>query len=184
MLTAIFTDDFSGGTFGNWTGATNMSIDGTDGVPSAPSARGVAVNQAAWAFRSLVATYTSACLSVRVNIAAQGTGVDIFRLRTATDGPIVKAYVNPSGTLFIRSDSAGTALSSGVNLGAGWHTVELCGTVGTNTTWTLYRDGSTVAGPWTISTGTVPIGRIQIGDNAAKTWTANFDDVALDDAPG
>ncbi len=95
----------------------------------------------------------------------------------------MKAYVNPSGTLFIRSDSAGTSLSSGVNLGAGWHTVELCGTVGTTPpgpcTGTERRRGALDA-----STGTTPIGRIQIGDNAAKTWTVNFDDVVLDQAPG
>jgi hypothetical protein len=33
-------------------------------------------------------------------------------------------------------------------------------------------------------TGTDPIGRVQVGDTAAKTWTANFDDVRLDTTPG
>ena len=33
---------------------------------------------------------------------------------------------------------------------------------------------------WAANTGTTPVGRIQIGDTAAKTWTANFDDVIVD----
>jgi hypothetical protein len=184
VLSAIFADDFSGGSFANWTGVTNLTIDAAAGSPTPPSARGAPTGQAAWAFRNLGATYTQACVSARVNLTAQSGGVDLFRLRTSTDGPIVRALVGGSGLLSIRSDAAGTTLASTVNLGTGWHIVELCGVVGTNTSWTLYRDGTSILGPWTVSTGTVPIGRIQIGDNAAKTWAAGFDDVVLDDHPG
>ena len=37
---------------------------------------------------------------------------------------------------------------------------------------------------WVANTGNDPIGRIQVGDTAAKTWTANYDDVRLDTTPG
>ena len=37
---------------------------------------------------------------------------------------------------------------------------------------------------WVANTGTSPVGRIQIGDSAAKTFTANFDDVVVDGFPG
>jgi hypothetical protein len=37
---------------------------------------------------------------------------------------------------------------------------------------------------WRIDTGVTPIGRIQIGDTAAKTFVAAFDDVVLDQSPG
>ena len=69
-------------------------------------------------------------------------------------------------------------------LGTGWHNVELCGTVGTDTTWNLYRDGTQIVTNWVANTGTTPVGRIQIGDTAAKTFTVNFDHVVLDTAPG
>ena len=69
-------------------------------------------------------------------------------------------------------------------LGTGWHNVELCGTVGTNTTWDLFRDGVEIVTDWVANTGTTAVGRIQIGDTAAKTFTANFDHVVLDEAPG
>ena len=65
-----------------------------------------------------------------------------------------------------------------------WHTIELCGTVGNASQWTLYLDGSAIVTNWTADTGTTPVGRIQIGDTAAKTWTVNFDDVRLDQQPG
>lgn len=115
-----------------------------------------------------------------MNLASQsGTGVDLFRLRTAGDGPIAKVFVSSSGTLYIRSDFSGVQKGSNVALGAGWHNVKLCGTVGSSGTWTLYRDGAVIVDAWSANTGTTPIGRIQVGDTAAKTWTANFDDVDL-----
>jgi hypothetical protein len=182
---AIFADDFSSGTFANWTGVTRLSIDGTQGSAAAPSARGNPVAQSAFAYRSLGATYQTACLSARVNASSLGgNAVDLLRLRTAADGPIARAYVNASGTLFLRADFSGAQRSSGVALGSGWHQLELCGTVGSAGAWDLYRDGVRIVSGWTANTGTTPVGRIQIGDTAAKTWTANFDDVAFDLAAG
>ena len=65
-------------------------------------------------------------------------------------------------------------------LGSGWHHLELCGTVGAAGAWDLYRDGVRIVNGWVANTGTTPIGRIQIGDTAAKTFTINWDDVVLD----
>ena len=69
-------------------------------------------------------------------------------------------------------------------IGTGWHNIELCGTVGSNTTWDLFRDGTEIVSDWVANTGTTPVGRIQIGDTAAKTFTINFDHVVLDEAAG
>jgi hypothetical protein len=43
----------------------------------------------------------------------------------------------------------------------------------------LSLNGSTIVGPWTANLGTTPIGRVQIGDTALFTWTANFDDIVV-----
>lgn len=177
---STFDDDFSSGNFSAWTGVTRLSIDQTQGSAAAPSAQGSPAGVSAWAYRNLGTTISSACLSENVNLASQsGTGVDLFRLRTAGDGPIAKVFVSSSGTLYIRSDFSGVQKGSNVALGAGWHNVKLCGTVGSSGTWTLYRDGAVIVDAWSANTGTTPIGRIQVGDTAAKTWTANFDDVDL-----
>jgi hypothetical protein len=122
---------------------------------------------------------------VNVNAASFGNNsVDLFRLRTVADGPIARVFANVSGVLWTRSDVSGAQFSSGVALGSGWHHLELCGTVGIAGAWDLYRDGVRIVNGWVANTGTTPIGRIQIGDTAAKTFTVNWDDVVLDTAPG
>jgi chitodextrinase len=181
---ALFADDFAGGDLSAWTSVTRITIDATQGSPAAPSARGNPTAQSAFASRTLTATSASACLSVNVNAAALTGSTDLFRLRTAGGGPIVKAYVTASGVLVVRSDVTGAQQGSGVAVGAGWHRVELCGTVGAAGAWDLYRDGVKVVDGWVADTGGDPIGRVQIGDTAAKTWTVNYDDVRLDTTPG
>lgn len=181
----IFSDDFSSGSFAGWTSVTRLTIDAGQGSPGPPSARGAPVAQSAFAYRNLGATHASACLSVMVNAASLGgTGVDLFRLRNAAGGPISKVFVHATGTLSVRSDFGASQINSGVALGTGWHEVELCGAVGTAGAWDLYRDGVKIVDAWIANTGPEPIGRVQIGDTAAKSWTINFDDVILDQAPG
>jgi hypothetical protein len=179
----IFQDDFSTGNMSRWTSATRVTVDTVNGSPAAPSARMQVTNQSASAYLNLTNTRTQACMSVNVNLAT-GTGIDLFRLRTATGGPIVKAFVGDNGTLRIRNDFGGSAINSGAQLGTGWHNVELCGTVGTNSSWEMYRDGVRIVNGWTADVGTTPIGRIQIGDTASKTFTMNVDDVVFDDVVG
>ncbi|MFN8234358.1 MAG: fibronectin type III domain-containing protein, partial [Actinomycetota bacterium] len=125
---AVFADGFASGSFVNWTSVTNLTIDATRGAPVAPSARGAPVGRPAFAYRDLGTGITSICVGVRVDLQAQqGTGVDLIRLRTASDGPVVKVFVNTSGILRIRSDFNGAQRSSGVVIGSGWHRIELCG---------------------------------------------------------
>jgi hypothetical protein len=181
---AIFDDDFSTGDLSRWTSATRITADATQGAAAPPSAQGNPTGQSAFATKDLGATLASGCLSVNVNRSTSTGSLDLFRLRTATGGPIVKVLVSSAGTLFIRSDFAAAQVSSGVALDTGWHNVELCGTPGSASTWDLYRDGVKIVDAWVANTGTDPIGRVQIGDTAAKTWTANFDDVRLDLIPG
>jgi arylsulfatase A-like enzyme len=187
----IFADDFSSGGFANWTGMTRLTIDNTTGGVAAPSARAQVTGQSAWAFKTLSPTRPSLCVSMNLNLASvTGTAVVLLRLRTASNGPVTRVFASPAGVdraaglLWVKSDVSGTQVSSGAILGTGWHSIELCGTVGTNSTWDLYRDGVKIVNAWPANTGTTPIGRIEIGDATAKTFTINFDDVLLDLAPG
>jgi chitodextrinase len=179
---AIFADDFATGDLSRWSSVTRLGADPTQGAAAPPSALASPTAQSAFAYRDLGAGYGSACVSLNVNVATQGT-LDLLRLRSATGGPIAKVYVNAAGTLLVRSDFAATQVSSGVALGTGWHNLELCGTTGAAGAWDLYRDGVRVVSGWVADTGPDPIGRVQIGDTAAKTWTANFDDVRVDLIP-
>ncbi|MEO8424460.1 MAG: hypothetical protein ABI595_11210, partial [Actinomycetota bacterium] len=175
----IFADDFSAGNLLAWTSFTRITIDNANGSPAAPSARASVTSQSAFAYRDLPSTTMTPCISLNVNLSA-GNGVDLLRLRTPAGGPIIKVVATAAGTLQLRSDFGGTTFNSGVALGTGWHSIELCGTVGSATTWNLYRDGVQIVTNWQADTGTTPVGRVQIGDTAAKTFTANFDNVRLD----
>jgi hypothetical protein len=184
-VTSLFADDFSSGNLSSWTSTARFSIDATTGSPSAPSARTSPVNQTSYAEKMLGTTVPDACLSFAVNVAARnGNAVVLARLRTASDGPVARVLVSTGGMLAIRSDVSGASITSTTALGTGWHRLELCGTVGTAGTWTLYRDGASVVSGWAANTGTAPIGGFNLGDTSAKTWTANFDDVVLDRTPG
>ncbi|MGE0141486.1 MAG: hypothetical protein AB7R77_27120 [Ilumatobacteraceae bacterium] len=178
----ITSDDFTSGNLASWVNVTRVTIDNTSGSPAAPSVRATASAQSAYAALNLAAPVNQVCFSTNVNVAS-GTDFDLFRLRTATNGAIVKAFL-AGGRLGIRSDFGSTSTTSGTQLGTGWHNVELCGTVGASSTWTLYRDGAVVINNWGANTGTVGVGRVQIGDTAAKTFTANYDHVVVDQAPG
>jgi hypothetical protein len=179
--TAIFADDFSAG-FTNWSGSTGLSIDSGQGGIAAPSARAQTNASPAWAFRTLGTTVPTACMSVNVNVASIGSPyVALLRLRTAANGNIVRVFMTGAGVLWIKSDVSGQQISSSTAIGSGWHNVELCGGSGT---WSLSRDGVEIVDSWAANTGTTPIGRVEIGDTLARTYTINFDDVVLDDHPG
>ncbi len=179
----IFREDFATGDFSSWTAVTRLTIDNGNGSPTSPSARAQVSGQSAFAYLTLGSTFSQVCMSANVDVAA-GSGMALFRLRTATNGRIIRVFVTSSGTLGIRSEVSGTQRNSGVALGSGWHNVEACGSVGTASTWDLYRDGVQVVSAWQADTGTTPVGRIMIGDNTARTMTVNFDHIVLDQTPG
>ncbi|HYZ12826.1 MAG TPA: metallophosphoesterase [Actinomycetota bacterium] len=176
----VFSDDFSSGTFSRWSDTSGLAIDHTSGGTAPPSARAQAAGTRAWAAKNLGSTHSSLCHSMRVNLSSIGANsVALARLRTAADGPVARVYVSASRVLWIRSDVSGAQLSSGRSLPAGWNTLELCAGVGSSGSVRLSLNGSTIAGPWTANLGTTPIGRVQIGDTALFTWTANFDDIVV-----
>lgn len=182
---AIFADDFSSGTLSGWTGTTRLTVDGTMGGAAPPSVRAQVSAQSAWGYKLLGSTYPTICMSARINATSLGSAaLVLLKLRTAANGAIARVSANASGQLLVRSDVSGTQRSSGVSVGSGWHLIELCGTVGTATTWSLYRDGIAIVNAWSANTGTVPVGRIDIGDSSAKTFTVNWDDVVVDQTPG
>ena len=181
----FWSDGFDSADFSAWTSTTRMSIDAGSGGNAAPSAIASPVAQSATASKTLGADFSSMCLSANVNVTNRGTAaLDLMRLRTAGNGNVGRVLLNASGVLQVKSDVSGTVKGSGSSLSAGWHSIEVCLTVGTAGTWDLYLDGNQVVTGWAVDTGTSPVGRIQIGDSAAKTFTASFDDVVVDGFPG
>ncbi len=184
VMAAVFADNFTGGLAG-WSTVTRISLDVANGSFSAPSAQGTPTAQSAYAYADLPTTLTTICVSANVNVTNRTTSLDLIRLRTAANGAVAKVYLNSQGQLVVRSDFAGTQQSSSVTLSTDWNRIELCGSdVASSGLWDLYLNGSTIVSGWAADTGTEAVGRIQIGDTAAKTWTANWDDVVVDQASG
>ena len=182
---AFFADDFSSGTLSSWDLATGMSIDAAIGGAAPPSARAAVTAQVAYLRENLASSTPSACMSMAVSMSAQGANaVNLMRLRTSTGGPIVRVFSSATRVLYLRSDVAGVQRSSGATLPAAWSSVELCGAVGATSTWDLYLNGVLVVNDWATNSGTVAIGRVEVGDTSARTFTMNVDDVVVDGAPG
>jgi alpha-tubulin suppressor-like RCC1 family protein len=181
----IFADDFSSGTFAMWTSVTRLTIDGTLGSPSPPSARVQVSGLSAYARTTIASTSGPICISERVNVQSRGANAVILgRLLTSSGSGIIRVTVNASGVLQLYSDVSGVTRSSGVALGTGWVSVEMCGSVGSGSVWDLYRNGVRIVNAWSANTGATPVGQVQIGDNTAKTVTMNLDDVVVDGAAG
>lgn len=174
----LFADGFDGG-FAQWSSVVRMELDAAQGTP-APSAFASVADASAFATAPLVAGTWSVCASVDV-LAPDLRSATLLRLRAAGGAPIIRVRVDANGFLLVRSDVSGLASPRTVPLGSGWHTIRLCGTIGSEGTWSLTRDGITVLEDWDANTGSAPAGVVQIGETARGTWTANFDGVLVED---
>lgn len=173
----IFRDTFSGG-LSAWT-VVNVTSDASQGGAAPPSARILAANAPGFVWRSLGAGFGSICVDVGFNLASiASTPVTLLKLRTATDAAIGGLQITSGRALQVRADVAGSTISTGVSLPAGWHTVSMCATTGASGSWTLSLDG-VPRGSWIANNGTGSIARLQLGDKGTKTVTLNIDDVVV-----
>lgn len=176
----LFADDFSGGSLAKWSGSVNVSIDATRGAVAPPSARVQVSGARGYAYALLTAQTTSVCMRASVNAQSLGgSNLTLLRLRTAANGPVARVFTGSTGVLYLRSDVTAAQRWSGVTLGTGWHTLEVCGEVGAAGAWTLSRDGVEIISDWVANTGTTAVGRVEIGDQNIRTATVNYDDVIV-----
>jgi hypothetical protein len=175
---ALIADGFTGGLSG-WT-VTNVTLDATrfPSTGAAPSARMAVSGVRGWARRALPSPVPGACMSFSVDVTSSTGSVALAKLRTAGNVQIGRVFLAPGRVLKVRADVTGQVFSSGLVLPTGWHRIELCGRVGTSGTLRLSLDGA-VRGSWTVNNGTTSIGAVQFGDDTAKTFTANVDDVTV-----
>jgi hypothetical protein len=173
----VFTDGFDGGLVA-WSTTVNVALDGSTGATAPPSLLTDSSGAAAYAARSLGATYPTLCLTEAVNVSSVGSTVVLMRLRTASNGPVGRLFMTSGRALYVKSDVSGQQVSAGASLPIGsWTIVKLCGTVGSAGPWNLYVNGMRVLGPWTTNNGTTQIGRVEIGSQSAGTFSMGIDDV-------
>ncbi|MBV9950690.1 MAG: hypothetical protein JO291_01970, partial [Acidimicrobiia bacterium] len=167
----------------SWTTQQGLTLDSGTGAPAgtAPSGLTNASTSKAYGRKDLGATYTALCETFSVRINNLTTTTVLSRFRTAANGAGVRVFVTSNGGLYIKSDVSGAQTYAGVRLVNGaWNDIELCATTGASGTITLQLNGTQVAQS---TTGLADsYGMVEIGDTVNNTWSANFDDLVVDDA--
>jgi hypothetical protein len=190
-IAPIFSDGFESGDLSSWTTVVGLHTESTDTSSGGYAAEGTATGtELAYAWETLPAPQTSLYYRIRFKIASMNaSSLYLERFRTGPGAAsLIGVYVSSTGKLGIRNDVTATSTTSTtttVTLGA-WHTLQVHVTVAdTSSQVETWLDGTQIpALTGTQALGVDPIGRIQLGENAAgKSYDVLFDDVAADTVP-
>lgn len=180
----LFTDGFESGTLSGWTVTGGVTIDGTAHAGSW-GVRATAANGVAWAYHGLGASVPEVYVRTWFRAASLASTATLLRVRTATGTSLYSVGLTKSGKLTTSSNTTGTTVNSTTGVATGsWHQVQIHARTGTAGQVDVWLDGVPVLDlSRTLSLGTAPIGRLQIGENATgRTFDVAFDDVTADTA--
>jgi hypothetical protein len=177
----VFADDFESGGLSNWTTVAGMVVQQQAVHAGAYAARASSTGAAAQSLVQLDQTASDLFYRTWFKVESQGSGSSVYLLkfRTATGASLVGVYVNSNGTLRYRNDVAGTTSSSSVVVTPGvWHELQVRLRTGAGRVETWLDGASIAALTKNEAVGSVPIGRLQLGDNSTgRTFSVAFDDV-------
>ena len=147
------------------------------------AAQGNTTNGNTYAKKTLPTNYTDGYGRIYFNLASYSSQVNLLRYRTSADVSIAYLFVNTSGKLGLRNDTAATTITSATSVGSGWHALEFHVVInGASSTTEVWLDGIKVNDlSITTNLGTTAIGRLQIGEvMTGRTYNVIFDDVIFD----
>jgi YD repeat-containing protein len=180
----VFRDDFETGDLSRWTVnaglAPESSLIDTGSFAARATSDGTA---GASASQTLDATVPELYYRARFQVVSRGaTSVSLVRLRTATNGAIASAFIASTGRIGVRNDVTGLTSTSSLAVTSGvWHEIQLHVIVSdTGPQVDVWLDGQP-AGTRTDSLGSLPIGRLELGDPAlGRAFDVGFDNVVAD----
>ena len=181
--TLLFGDDFETGNLSKWTTVSGLVVQTQEVFAGGYAARATSSGAASWAWRQLASGQTELFYRLRFKLISAGPQtIYLLKFRNATGGALLGVYVSSTNKLSHRNDVAGLSTSSTTTVGLGtWHELQvrirINGATGQSEVW--YDGASVAALAKTFDLGTVPVGRIQLGDNAAATYDIAFDNVEL-----
>jgi hypothetical protein len=182
----VFHDGFESGNFSAWSKSSGLVVESTLKHSGQFAAQGNTTTGVTYAQKKLPATYPQGYAVVWFDLVSASSQVTLLRLRTATGAPIATVSVSRTGRLQL-SPAPGTTGKTTVNsattvtLGV-WHSLELhVHVAGAASLTQVWLDGSPVAVlATTQNLGSVPVGRMQIGDTqTGRTYNLVFDDAAF-----
>ncbi|MGH8859617.1 MAG: hypothetical protein ACRDVG_00020, partial [Jatrophihabitantaceae bacterium] len=182
----VFADGFESGDLSAWTTTHGLTVQGATVHTGAQAAEGNTTTGAAYARKTLPASYPDVYARVAFDVVAQPDQVNLLRLRDPAGASLGYAYIETTGQLGYHNDALGTNTLSGVAPSAGWHVLELhraADAAGTSTgALELWLDGAPVTdlSDTSLDVGAAPVGGVQIGETqTGQTYDVVFDDVAV-----
>jgi hypothetical protein len=184
--TSVFSDDFESGNLRSWTSSGGLIVQTALTHGGTRAAQGNTTNGNTYAKKTLPSTYSDVYTRMYFNLVSASNQVNLLRLRTASDSSIAYLFVNTAGQLGLRNDAGSTTITSAITPGNGWHSLELHARInGSTSTTEVWLDGSKVdALSRTMSLGSTPVGRLQVGEvSTGRTYNVVFDDVVVATVP-
>ncbi len=180
----LLADTFESGNLSKWTAHGSVIDQQTVKLNGSWAARTTTTGTPAYLIGNLSSTTPNPAADVHLLISSHGsTNVDLFRLQTAGGTVLATVSINKTNRLLVRNNVSGTSVTSTTTLSLGqWHELVLhLSITGASSTSSLSLDGATIATlsrTWNL--GTVPAGRLQLGDSSkSRTSTVYFDDVTV-----
>jgi chitodextrinase len=184
----LFRDGFESGDLSQWTKVSGLAAEAGDSASGAWHARAMSAGQPSYAYRQLTLGVTDLEYAVRFKVARfDPASASLLKLRTGAGTALLRLFVSGAGRLAVRNDTTAVTTTSTTTIAAGrWYEGRVHVTLnGAASAVEVFLDGARVATlSGSQSLGTTPIGRVQLGDDAAgKQYDIVFDDLVLAAAP-
>jgi acid phosphatase type 7 len=183
LASASFSDGFESGSMSAWSASSGLSVQGAIVHGGAFAARSGA--SVAWASKTLPATTNDVEVSMWFRFGSRQHPVWLARARTASNVNLMKVLVNQAGKLAFRNDRTGVTRTSPTVVTNGvWHRLQVHVTIaGAQGHVLVTLDGVSLPSLDRVeSLGTVPVGKVEIGNRpAGKSFDLALDDVVVTD---
>jgi chitodextrinase len=182
MSLLFFSDGFETGNLSFWTSNSGLLIQQQDIFAGLYAARQSSSGSgASYASKTLSTAQSDLYYSLRFKIISKGsTSAYLQRFRTSTNTAIGGVLLSSSNRLGFRNDVAGSTNTNGPVVTTGvWHEVQTHLLInGTSSQIEIWYDGQLVSAlSATADFGTLPIGRVHVGDSSSS----NIYNIALDE---
>jgi hypothetical protein len=177
----LFQDGFESGNLSLWTSSSGVSVQTQTVDDGVYAARVTTAGSAAYASKQLTSPVGELYYAADFDLLGQATSATLLRFETDTGVPLVSVFVNPVGRLGFRNERTIENTVGEAVVASGWHRIVARVLVdGLSSEVEIWLDGVRLDDlARTVSLGTVPIGRIVLGSDAAgKSFDSVFDDVA------
>jgi hypothetical protein len=187
-LPHIFNDGFESGDLSNWTTVNGLVVQQDEVYAGDYAARGTSTGTPTYAYKQLSQTYGELYYRLWFKIVSQGANqVVVQRFRTATNTPILAAFVGQTGKLSLRNEITNANVASDITVTQGvWHQLqvrikidEITGIAGESEVWFngVRIDQLSISQ----DLGTNLVGSIQLGESSnLRTYDIALDRVAVD----